>query len=142
MSTFMLYKVPYSSFKPSQWTRALIQTIQEYIYSQWIACNTFVHEATHSASRATHRLSLMAQITEAYNNSSFIPIDELSFTFDIPLTLHLKQSTNIMDACLLQFQANQKHLANILKQECCNQSKITKFLISCTHGCCPEKPPD
>ena len=87
MSTFMQYRVPNNTFKPSQWTRSLIWTLQEYTSSQWIDCNTFVHGATHSASRATHRLSLMTQITEVYNNSSSIPIDELSFTFGIPLTL-------------------------------------------------------
>ena len=40
----------------------------------------------------------MTQITEAYNNSSSIPIDELSFTFGILLTLQLEQTTNIMEA--------------------------------------------
>ena len=84
----------------------------------------------------------MTQITEAYNNSSSIPIDELSFTFGIPLTLQLEQNTNIMEARLLQFQAGQKRLANILKQERHNQCKITKFLISRTCGHCPEKQPD
>jgi hypothetical protein len=84
----------------------------------------------------------MTQITEAYNNSSSIPIDELSFTFGIPITLQLEQNTNIMEAWLLQFQAGQKRLTNILKHERRNQGKITKFLISCTRGRCPEKPPD
>jgi MFS-type transporter involved in bile tolerance (Atg22 family) len=84
----------------------------------------------------------MTQITEAYNNSSSIPIDELSFTFGIPLTLQLEQNTNIMEAWLFQFQAGQKRLANKLKQERRNQGEITKFLISRTRGCCPEKPPD
>ena len=84
----------------------------------------------------------MTQITEAYNNSSSIPMDELSFTFGIPLSLRLEQNTNLMEAWLLQFQAGQKRLANILKQESRNQGKITKFLISCTRGCCPEKPRD
>ena len=41
-------------------------------------------------SQAIHRLSLITQITEAYNNSSSIPIDKLSFTFGIPLTLQLE----------------------------------------------------
>jgi hypothetical protein len=87
LSTFMLYRVPTNTFKPIQWTRTLIWTLQKYTYGQWIACNTFVHVATHSAARATHRLSLMPQITEVYNNSSSILIDKLSFTFGIPLTL-------------------------------------------------------
>ena len=84
----------------------------------------------------------MTQIPEAYNKSSSIPIDKLSFTFGIPLTLQLEQTTNIMEALLLQFQAGQKRLANILKQERSNQGKITKFLISRTQGRRPEKPPD
>ena len=121
---------------------ATIQTLREYTYSQWVAHNNFVHGATHSASQAIHRISLITQITEAYNNSSSIPIDELSFTFCIPLTLQLEQNTNILEAWLLQFQAGQKRLANILKQERSNQSKITKFLISRTQGRRPEKPPD
>ena len=84
----------------------------------------------------------MTQITEAYNNSTSIPIDKLSYTFGIPLTLQLEQTTNIMEAWLLQFQASQKRLANILKPEHCNQEgKITKFIISCNHGHYTEKPP-
>ena len=140
MSTFMLYRIPYNTFTPSQWTRTLIWTLQEYTYSQWIAHITFVHVAIHSAARATHRhSSLITQITEAYNNSSSIPINKLSFTFGIPLTLQLDQTTNIMEAWLLQFQASQKCLANVLKQEHSNQEgKITKLLISCTHGHCSE----
>ena len=43
LSTFMLYRVPNNTFKPSQWTRTHIWTLQEYTYSQWIAHNTFVH---------------------------------------------------------------------------------------------------
>ena len=78
----------------------------------------------------------------AYNNSSSIPIDELSFTFGIPLTLQLEKNTNNMEAWLLQFQADQKRLTNILKQEHHNQGKITTFLVSRTRGCSPEKPPD
>ena len=104
MSTFMLYRVPNNTFKPSQWTRTLIQTLQEYTYSQWISHNTFVHGAPHSSARATHRLSLMKQITEIYNNSSSIPVDKLSFTFGISLILQLEQTTPIMEAWLLQFQ--------------------------------------
>jgi hypothetical protein len=132
MSTFMMYRVPKNNFKPSQWTRTIIRTLQEYTYSQWVAHNNFIHGATHSASQAIHRISFMTQITEAYNNSSSIPIDELSFTFGIPLTLQLEQNTNIMEAWFLQFQACQKCLANILKQERRNQGKITKFFISHT----------
>ena len=83
----------------------------------------------------------MTQIIEAYNNSSSIPIDELSFTFGILLTLQLEQTSNIMAAWLLQFQASQKYLANILKPECRKQEgKITNFFISCNHGYYPKKP--
>ena len=90
----------------------------------------------------SHRLSLMTQISEAYNNSFCIPIDKLSFTFGIPLTLHLEQTTNIMAAWLLQLQASQKYLANILKPERCNQEgKITNFFISRNHGHYTETPP-
>ena len=85
----------------------------------------------------------MTQITEAYNNSSSTPIDKLSFTSGILLTLQLEQTTNIMEAWLLQFQASQKHLANILKPEHHNQvGKITNFFIFCTHGHYLKKPPD
>ena len=84
---------------------------------------------------------VVTQITEAYNNSSSIPVDKLSFTFGIPLTLQLEQTTNIMAAWFLQFQASQECLANILKPECHNQGgKITNFFISCTHGHYPKKP--
>ena len=84
----------------------------------------------------------MTQITEAYKKSFSIPVDELSFTFGIPLTLQLEKNTNILEVWLLQFQAGQKRLANKLKQEHFNQGKIKKFLISSTHGHRLEKPPD
>ena len=78
-------------------------------------------------------LSLVTQITEDYNNCSSTPIDKLSSTFGIPLTLQVNQPTTIMEAWLLQSQAGQKRLTNLLKQGCCNPGTITKFLISCTH---------
>ena len=68
----------------------------------------------------------MTQIAEACNISSSIPINELSFTFGIPLTHQVEQSTNIMETWLLKFQVGHKYLANIIKQECCNQGKFTK----------------
>ena len=43
----------------------------------------------------------MTQITEAYINSSSIPVEKLSFTFGIALTLQLEQTTNIMAAWFL-----------------------------------------
>ena len=90
MSTFMMYRVPKTTFKSSQWIRKLIQTSQENTYSQWIAHSTFCSWVAHSSARAIHMLSLMTQSTEAYNNSSSIPIDKLSFTFGIPLTLPVR----------------------------------------------------
>ena len=84
----------------------------------------------------------MTQITEAYNNISSIPVNKLSFTFGILLTLQLEQTTNIMEVWFLQFQASQKCLANILKPEHHNQGgKIKNFFISCNHGHYTEKPP-
>ena len=141
MSTYMQYRAPHNTFKPTQWTRTLIQTLHEYTYSQWTDCNNAVHGATLTASWATHRLSLKTQIKEAYHNSTTIPVDELSITFVIPLTLQLEQSTATMEAWLLQYQAGQKRLANILTQERRKQGTITRFLISRTRGCCPVKPP-
>ena len=91
-----------------------------------------VHGATLTASMATHNLSLMTQITEAYHNSSTIPIGKWSITFGISLTLQLEQTTVTMEAWLLQYQAGQKHLANILTQEHHKQGTITRFLISHT----------
>ena len=71
---------------------------------KWWQCNSQL------ASRATHRILLLTQCTEAYNNSSFILIDKWSFTFGIPLTLQLEPTTNIMETWLLQLQASQKCL--------------------------------
>jgi hypothetical protein len=68
----------------------------------------------------------MTHIAEACDISSSIPINELSLTFGIPLTLQVEQSTNIMEAWLLKYQVGQKYLANIIKQECCSQGKFTK----------------
>ena len=141
MSTFMQYRAPYNTFKPTQWTRTLIRTLREYTYSQWIDRNDAIHGATLTASRAKHRLSLKTQIQEAYHNSSTIPVDKWSITFGIPLTLQLEQTTTNMEAWLLQYQAGQKCLANILIQERQKQGTITRFLITCTQGCCPDKPP-
>ena len=141
MSTYMQYRAPSNTFKPTQWTRTLIQTLHEYTYSQWIDRNEAIHGATLTASRAKHRLSLKTQIQEAYHNSSTILVDEWSITFGIPLTLQLEQFTAAMEAWLLQYQTGQKRLANILTQERRKQGTITRSLISHTRGCCPDKPP-
>ena len=93
------------------------------------------HGTSLSASRATERLSVTMQITEAYNNSTFTHIGELSFTFGIPLTLHVHQSTAIIKAMLLQSQAGQQCLINLVKPVCCNT--LTKILFTCSRGCCP-----
>ena len=50
------------------------------------------------------------QIMEAYSSCFTIPIDILSITFGIPLTLQLEQTTNTMVARLLQDQAGQNTL--------------------------------
>ena len=83
----------------------------------------------------------MKNFMEAYHKSSLTPIDELSITFRTPLTLQLEQTTITMEAWLLQYQAGQKRLANILTQERQKQGTITSFLISPTQGCCSDKPP-
>ena len=137
-----LYKEPFNSFKSSQGTRTLIQTLQVFTYSQLTDHNTFVHGATLSASRAMHKISLISQITDAYNNRSSIPIDELSFVFGILLTLQLDQSITILEAWLLLFQAGWKDLYNLLKQEQCNISTIKAFLTACTCGCHLDISPD
>ena len=141
MSTYMQYRAPNNTFQPTQWTRTLIQTLRKYTYSQWTDRNDAVHGATLKASKATHKLSLKTQIKEAYNNNSTIPVDKWSITFGIPLTLQLEQTTATMEAWLLQYQAAQKRLANILTQERREQGTIIWFPISCTRGFCPDKPP-
>ena len=141
MSTYMQYRAPNNTFQPTQWTRTLIQTLCEYTCSQWIDRNGAIHQATLKASRATHRLSLKTQIKEAYHNSSTIPVNKWSITYRIPLTLQLEQTTATMEAWLLQYQAGQKRLVNILTQERRKQGTITRFLTSRTRGCCPDKPP-
>ena len=132
MSTYMQYRAPNNTFHPTQWTRTLIWTLCEYPYSKWTDRNDTVHRATLKVSRATHRLSLKTQIKEAYHNSSTIPVDKWSITFGIPLTLQLEQTTTTMEARLLQYQAGQKCLANILTQERQKQGTITRYLISHT----------
>ena len=142
MSTYMQYRALHDTFEPTQWTRTLIRTLCECTFSQWTDCNNAVHGATLTASRATHRLSLMTQIKEVYHNSSVIPIDEWSIIFGIPLTLQLEQTTATMEAWLLQYQSGQKHLANFLTQEHRMQGMITIFLVSHTPCCCPDKLPN
>ena len=132
MSTYIQYRAICNTFKPTQWTRTLIQTLHEYTYSQFIDCYNAVHGTTLAAPRATGRFSLMTQITETYHNSSNIPIDKWSITFGIPLTLQLEHTTITMEAWLLQHQARQEHLAIILTQECHTQGTIIGFLISHT----------
>ena len=73
MSTYMQYRHPYNTFKPTQWTRTLIWSMCEYTYSQWIDHNNVIHGANLTASRATLWLSLMTHIAEAYNNSLWQP---------------------------------------------------------------------
>ena len=141
MSTYMQYRAPPNTFKPTQWTRTLIRNLRKYTYSQWIDRNGAIHGATLTALRAKHRLSLKTQIQEACHNSSTIPVDKWSITFGIPITLHLVQTTSNMGAWLLQYQAGQKRLANILIKERRKQYIIIRFHIFCTRGRCPDKPP-
>ena len=65
----------------------------DYTYSQWIDRNNAIPEATLTASKATHRLSPMTQIMEAYHYSTIIPIEKLSITSGIPLALQLEQTS-------------------------------------------------
>ena len=132
MSTYMQYRAPYKTFKPTQWTRTLIQTLHEYLDNQWIDCNNTVHGDTLTTSRATHWHSLMTKIREAYHNSSTIPIGKLSITIGNPLILQLEDTTITMEAWLLQNQARQECLAIILTQEPHTQGTIIGFLISNT----------
>ena len=117
MSTYMQYRAPNNTFQPTQWTRTLIWTLGEYTYSQWTDCNDAI-TGPHSKLPGLHTGSLKTQIKEAYHNSSTIPVNKWSITFGIPLTLQLEQTTTNMEAWLLRYQAGQKHLANILTQEC------------------------
>jgi hypothetical protein len=92
--------------------------------------------------QALQRQIIQKQITEAYNNVSSIPGDKQTFTFALPIAERLLQPTAILNAWLLQYQAAQHRVSNILKQEQQNRSTINKFLIARTAGQCPAKPPE
>ena len=66
-------------------------------------------------------------MTEAYHNSSTITVGKWSITFGTPLTLQLEQTTITMEVWLLQYQAGQKQLANILTQERRNRAPLPDF---------------
>ena len=104
--------------------------------------NSHLHGVDHAASQALQRQTLQKQITEAYNNISSIPGDEQHFTFALPVIERLLQPNAYLNAWLLQYQAGQHRLSNILKQEQQNRGTITKFLIAQTAGQRPNKPPD
>ena len=117
-------------------------SLREYTYSQWMERNSHLHGVDHATSQALKRLNIQKQITEAYSNVSSIPGDEQTFTFSLSLMERLLQPTANLNAWLLQYQAGQQRLSNILKQERRNRGTITKFLISRTAGRRPAKPPD
>ena len=104
--------------------------------------NSHLHSVDHAASQALQRQTLQKQITKAYNNISSIPGDKQHFTFALPITERLLQPTTYLNAWLLQNQAGQHILSNILKQEQQNRGTITKFLIARTAGRHPAEPPD
>ena len=133
---------PHQILQHANWTRRVIQSFREYSYSQWTERNSHIYGINQAASQALHRQALQQKITEAYNNISSIPSNEQSFTFDTPLTTRILQPTTLLRVRLLQYQAGQHRLSSLLKQEQCNQGKITKFLIACTTGHRPAKPPD
>ena len=127
MTTYMHHWYPKQAFKSTSWTCTVICSLQEYAYSQWKERNSHIHGMDLKASQALHRKHAQQQITTAYHMKSSIPCDEQSFTFVIPLTVSLLQPTSILNAWLLQYQAGQHWLANQLRQEQCNQGKITNF---------------
>jgi hypothetical protein len=104
--------------------------------------NSHSHGIDHAASHALQRLTIQKQMTKAHNNISSIPGDKQHFTFSLSLTEKLLQPTANLNAWLLQYQAGQHRLSNILKQEQRNRGTITKFLIAQTAGRRPAEPPD
>ena len=142
MAQFMHHRHPHQTFQPANWTRTVIRYLREYSYSQWTERNSHICGINQAASQALHRQALQQKITEAYNNIPSIPSNKQPFTFDTPLTTRILQPTTLLRAWLLQYQAGQHRLSRLLKQEQCNQGKITKFLIICTTGRCTTNPPD
>ena len=142
MAAYMHQRHPHKPFQPKSWTRTVLHSLQEYTYSQWMERNSQLHGVDHATSQALKRLNIQKQITEAYSNVSFIPGDEQTFTFSLSLMERLLQPTANLNAWLLQYQARQHRLSNILKQERRNRGTITKFLIAQTVGGRPAKPPD
>ena len=130
MATYMHHRHSQQPFQPTNWTRTVICSLQEYIYSQLMAQNSHLHGVDLAASQALQRKAIQKQITEAYNNVSSIPGDEQPFTFELPITETLLQPTTNLNAWLLQYQVGQHRLSNILKQEQQNCDTITKFLIA------------
>jgi hypothetical protein len=142
MAIYMRHRHPYQPFQPTNWTRTVICSLQEYTYSQWMDWNSHLHGINHAASQALQRQTLQKQITKAYNNIPSIPGDKQHFTFALPITERLLQPTAYLNAWLLQYQAGQHRLSKNLKQEQQNRSTITKFLIAQTTGQRPAEPPD
>ena len=139
---YMRQRHPHKPFQPKSWTRTVVCSLREYTYSQWMERNSHLHGVDHATSQALKRLNIQKHITEAYSNVSSIPGNEQTFTFSLSLMERLLQPTANLNAWLLQYQAGQHRLSNILKEERQNRSTITKFLIAWTAGRCPAKPPD
>ena len=142
MATYMRQRHPHKPFQPKSWTRTVIRSLREYTYSQWMGRNSHLHAVDHATSQALQRQTIQKQITEAYSNISSIPGNEHTFTFVLSITERLLQPTAYLHPWLLQYQAGQHRLSNILKQERRNRGTITKFLIARTAGRRPAKPPD
>jgi hypothetical protein len=130
MAAYMRQMHPHKPFQPKSWTRTVICSLQEYTYSQWMERNSHLHGVNHATSQALQRLTIQKQITEAFSNASSIPVNDQTFTFSLSLIERLLQPTANLNAWLLQYQARQHRLSNILKQERRNRGTITKFLIA------------
>ena len=139
MSTFMLYRVPAIPSNPLNVPGHSSGLYKSILTAKGLSISPlFRGQPTHlpgphtgyPSRHKSQRPTIIAppfQLTNCHSHLVF------------PLPSQLEQTTIIMEAWLLQFQASQKRLVNILKKGRCNQGgKITKFLISCTHGHCPE----
>ena len=142
MATYMCHRHPHQPFQPTNWTRTVICSLQEYRYSQWKGRNSHLHRAGHAASQALQRLNAQKLITKAYNNITSIPGNEQPFTFELPIKERLLQPAANLNAWFLQYQAGQHRLSKIFKQEQQNCGTITKFLIAQMVGQRPTVPPD
>ena len=89
----------------------------------WNEINVCVEAKTYSPG-----ISLLALTLKKYRGLfqlHLFCLDDTSFTFGIQLTLQVHQSSTYMEIWLLQFQASQQCLTNILKHQCCNHGSKT-----------------